>query len=85
MKEPTPCPTCGFEVRVVGGDEGTMHYEPVNQTCLLEKIQSYTLNDLHFAEEKLREARERNRYLQARVDILEEELIKFRALNVQDR
>jgi hypothetical protein len=24
------CPTCGTPVRVVGGDEGTSHYEPVD-------------------------------------------------------
>ena len=23
------CPTCGAAVRVVGGEEGTMHYEPL--------------------------------------------------------
>lgn len=23
------CPTCGLPVKVIGGDEGTNHYEPV--------------------------------------------------------
>ncbi len=27
----TSCPMCGHEVRVVSGDEGTSHYEPVEE------------------------------------------------------
>ena len=32
------CPTCGHEVRVVQGDEGTGHYEPVEDDSALDKL-----------------------------------------------
>jgi hypothetical protein len=28
----TPCPTCGGACRVVSGNEGTSHYEPIRGT-----------------------------------------------------
>lgn len=31
------CPTCGAAVRVVGGDEGTSHYEPITAIDALAK------------------------------------------------
>lgn len=31
------CPTCGAAVRVVGGEEGTMHYEPLEAARILER------------------------------------------------
>jgi len=42
------CPTCGGVVRVVGSDEGTQHYEPVEVApaspltkWLIDKIEAY--------------------------------------------
>jgi hypothetical protein len=51
------CPTCGATVRVVSGDEGTSHYEPLGTVEALAKEVAPMAEQLQGAVSALTEAR----------------------------
>ena len=53
------CPTCGHEIRVVQGGEGTAHYEPVEEQAgyVRADLPPSTLTTYNPDREKLREVR----------------------------
>lgn len=72
IKTVTHCPTCKSEVNVVDGPGGTVNYEPVTQNPIkaFEKINT----ELVRATIEVERLKNRNRYLQAKVEVLESHL-----------